>query len=248
MAWTTFVPASSVAVTLTNGNLTATATATTASTRSEDTIQFGSNNKLYFEVTLNSTPNATGFYGVAASGYVSASNLYCGVTQGGTIYINGASTGLTIGTAFAASDVVCCAIDLQHGLAWFRKNAGNWNNVAANNRATGVGGASIPPSMAAFLVPFALWRGQRTSHRRLRRLSFRSAGSVRLHRWVAYVGWHDCPGLASGHRSVGRQPAERHRLASHSLNCLEPSPPAQPPSSPSSRWRCGPLPRRLRPW
>ena len=85
MAWTTFVPASSVAVTLTNSNLTATATATMASTRSEDTFQFGSNNKLYFEVTLNTTPNATGFYGIAGKGYVSASSKYAGVTQSGAI-------------------------------------------------------------------------------------------------------------------------------------------------------------------
>ena len=154
MAWTTFVPASSVAVTLTNGNLTATATATTASTRSEDTFQFGSNNKLYFEITLNTTPNSQGFYGIAGTGYVSASGTFAGVLQSGAIWVNNVNTGFTSGAAFVLGDVVCCAFDLAHGFCWFRKNAGNWNNSATANPATGVGGVIIPASMAAFLAPF----------------------------------------------------------------------------------------------
>ena len=58
----------------------------------------------------------------------------------GTIYVDGVSTGVNIGT-IADGTLVGIAADLTARLIWFRLGAaGNWNASASNNPATGVGG------------------------------------------------------------------------------------------------------------
>jgi hypothetical protein len=106
-----------------------------------------STGKWYFEFTTTTMVNANSDVGIgnAAASYstpatapVSAIAVY----KSGTIWNNGVSTGLSVG-ALSSGSVVCVAVDLDAGLAWFKLGAaGNWNGSAANNPATGVGGIS----------------------------------------------------------------------------------------------------------
>jgi hypothetical protein len=69
------------------------------------------------------------------------------------VYVDG-STSITVGGVPASGIVfagitsgttICTAVDLTAQLIWFRMGAaGNWNNNAAYNPATGIGGVSIP--------------------------------------------------------------------------------------------------------
>lgn len=58
---------------------------------------------------------------------------------------------------YAAGNRIGVAVDPQSKLIWFRVNGGNWNNNAANNPATGVGGidysALLPATGAGTLFP-----------------------------------------------------------------------------------------------
>jgi hypothetical protein len=66
-----------------------------------------------------------------------------GLVHNGTLYNDGVSSGLAFGT-IANGTVVCIAVDTDARLVWFRLGAaGNWNTVASNNPATGVGGVSL---------------------------------------------------------------------------------------------------------
>jgi len=61
----------------------------------------------------------------------------------GTVYVDGTNTGIVFGTVTSGS-VVCIAVDCDARLIWYRIGAaGNWNTVASNNPATGVGGIAI---------------------------------------------------------------------------------------------------------
>jgi hypothetical protein len=58
----------------------------------------------------------------------------------GSIISNKGSVGTSFGV-IASGAVICVALDCDARLIWFRVGAaGNWNNVAGNNPATGVGG------------------------------------------------------------------------------------------------------------
>lgn len=59
----------------------------------------------------------------------------------GAVQINGVTVA-TIAT-WAAGNRIDCAVDPDARLIWFRVAGGNWNNNAANNPATGVGGIDI---------------------------------------------------------------------------------------------------------
>lgn len=57
------------------------------------------------------------------------------------IFINN----IQVGTAsvVASGNTLCMAVDFAAKLVWFRVGAGNWNNNASNNPATGVGGVDF---------------------------------------------------------------------------------------------------------
>jgi phage tail protein X len=135
--------------TLSGGNL---VFAQTANTGIRTTGRWSSG-KYYFEYTLTVNGGAQRVVGVANAAAVLSSVATtliacCGVIGNtGNIFINGNSTGISFGVR-ATGDVVCVAADFTNKLIWFRIGAaGNWNNNAGNNPATGVGGISIASLM-----------------------------------------------------------------------------------------------------
>jgi hypothetical protein len=59
----------------------------------------------------------------------------------GQVFINNVQIA-TIQTS-VLNDTICMAVDRTNNLIWFRTNAGNWNNSATANPATGAGGISL---------------------------------------------------------------------------------------------------------
>jgi len=105
--------------------------------------------KYYWECTCNTLVNTTSSIGIASlSATLSVSPVSAVGTSGvakatGLIYVDGATTGITLG-ALTAGAVVCVAMDCTGRLVWYRLGAaGNWNNSGAANPATGVGGVSV---------------------------------------------------------------------------------------------------------
>jgi hypothetical protein len=141
-------------ITLSNGNLTAQGTnGSDGGVRSTTSKSTG---KHYFEVTwLSATGGVNSGCGIATSAAVLAGMgaTALGVAlmyQSGTIYVNGTSSGITIGTPSAP---ICIAVDLTNSRIWFRVGAGNWNNSGTANPATNVGGINIAalfPASAAY--------------------------------------------------------------------------------------------------
>src|SRR6202022_270703 len=111
-------------------------------------VRSQSSGKYYFEVTATTlvTPGATGIGAVNASETISAdlylgqSNNSIGYFGNGTVLIN--TVLITTLATYAQGNTVSIAIDRTANLAWFRVNAGGWNNdiLANQNPATGVGG------------------------------------------------------------------------------------------------------------
>jgi hypothetical protein len=58
---------------------------------------------------------------------------------------------------WAAGDRLCCAVDMDDMLIWFRTNSGNWNNSASNSPSTGVGGIDISAAVASGSIGFLVW-------------------------------------------------------------------------------------------
>jgi hypothetical protein len=63
--------------------------------------------------------------------------------QSGQIFLNGSSTGKTVGSALSSGDVICMAVDFGNMRGWFRKNGGSWNNDGTADPASNVGGVDI---------------------------------------------------------------------------------------------------------
>lgn len=140
MAATTFDPNNkSSGFTLSGGNLVATASgaANVRATRSLTGLS-------YFEITATTVTGTMSIglcnylFGVTGTSLLGVDNNGVGFRQGGTVVLNNVTLA-TIQT-YTTLDVVCVAVDIQNRLVWFRTNGGNWNNNAANNPATGVGG------------------------------------------------------------------------------------------------------------
>jgi hypothetical protein len=133
----------SAGCTLSGGNLVATFPSNNSGVRSVDRVYSG---KYYWEVTYTTFVSSSGagvVLGTSALGSDGTSNLFIIVYGSGTIALNGAATGLNIGS-FSGGAVCCFALDATNDLFWARNGAaGNWNNGASNNPATGVGGISI---------------------------------------------------------------------------------------------------------
>jgi hypothetical protein len=131
-------------LTLSGGNLTVTV-GTVAASNGIRSIDRVAGSKFYFEVTLT-TIGATQGIGIATGGASLSSPSFFGtafVTNNGVCFLNG--TNVATGTgAFSNGQICCLAVDPAAGLIWFRNGAaGNWNNNASNNPATGVGGFSL---------------------------------------------------------------------------------------------------------
>lgn len=135
--------------TLTGSNLIATSAA--AGTNWVRAVDKQVTGKFYWECTYN-TNAATNTAAGAASPTVNLLNGFTagnpsfgsfGITHIGTFYVDGAIAVSGFGT-IANGTVVCFAVDCTSRLVWIRLGAaGNWNNAAANNPATGVGGVAI---------------------------------------------------------------------------------------------------------
>lgn len=130
--------------TLSGGNLVATFNATASGVACTRKMT----GKTYWEVTIGGTLANVQNVGIVnaqsnmgAGQQIGAGTNGCGYAQSGAVTING-STISTIQT-FAAGNTICIACDIFNQLIWFRVGAGNWNNNAANNPATGVGGISL---------------------------------------------------------------------------------------------------------
>ena len=157
----TFNGTPSASVVVSNGGLTVTHGSTNNATGVFSAASKASG-KLYFEVLIQtsiSNANAVGIKLYAGGVFSDATGTFpngVGVQLGATnsfIYANNVSTAKNLGTQ-AIGDVICCAIDLDARLAWFRRNAGNWNADAAANPATGTNGVVIPAGAQAPMVRF----------------------------------------------------------------------------------------------
>jgi len=158
-SYTTWNPADQGPQTvLSGGNLTATTSGVMASVRS---IGSQSSGKFYFETTwtgatfnlaTNAGPSVANSSATpGSSGFAGDTGSVGPVLNNGAIWNNNANSGINIG-AVSAGNVICCAVDLDAKLIWFRLNNGNWNGSGTANPATGTGGVSISwLSSAAFV-------------------------------------------------------------------------------------------------
>ena len=125
-------------VTLSNGDLTATGNNGGAGNGQVLGLDGYSSGKHYFAVQITAINNNT-VIGFSDEGFVLGSFLITtpdgiGWIQWGDIAYN-STTYTSIG--FGAGDILHFAIDIDNDLAWFRLNAGNWNNSGTANPATG---------------------------------------------------------------------------------------------------------------
>jgi hypothetical protein len=150
-------------ITLSGNNLTAAGTA--GWTGLVRAVSGKTSGKYYWEATFNAAAAQSGV-GVALSTLPVATTTFsnvstgkCGLVQNATVFVDGASTFSIDGVggssivfgAIASGTVICVAVDLDVKEVWYRLGAaGNWNNSAARNPATGVGGANIPTVTTAY--------------------------------------------------------------------------------------------------
>lgn len=148
MAFTTWSTTDLVNVTLSGGNLIATASAASAGVRGKDPKRSG---KYYIEYTLPASQNASNLFGLASrratlgaapSQAIATAQYNLGTLVFYDVFGVQVTTGINLGNL--TGSVLCCAIDLDARLVWFRLGAaGNWNANAAYNPATGAGGVSV---------------------------------------------------------------------------------------------------------
>lgn len=154
MPTTTWDPnAKSAGVTLSGSNLIATITATSSNVAANRTLT----GKSYFEITATTLPNVMSIgicnrlFSFSSGTLLGANANGCGYRSGGTVVING-STVSTIAT-YTGGNVIRVAVDPASFLIWFAVGAGNWNNNAANDPATGVGGIDFSTMTLGTLRP-----------------------------------------------------------------------------------------------
>jgi hypothetical protein len=161
----TWDAATVTAVTLSNGDLTATNTGTTSANQGARvaTASGKTSGKYYFEVkwqTIVSGDNAGFGVGTTASTFTNMGN---GGTTGVHSYrsYNCYSNGTRIllwGGSAVTNEITGVAVDLDNRRYWIRNAgaAGNWNNSGTANPATNTGGLTIP---AGTMVPFCTFGG-----------------------------------------------------------------------------------------
>jgi hypothetical protein len=166
----TLDPATAVAVTLSNGNLTATNTGTTAT--NQGALGLGASavtsGKYYFEITTDVIPDGVANNRCVGIATVVATypnlgtngtggNIYYYTRATNNIWSNGTNLGITVSPVPVAGSKVCVAADFDNKRIWFRVNNGLWNNNASANPATNVGGATIIPTTP--MVPCVVFGG-----------------------------------------------------------------------------------------
>jgi hypothetical protein len=132
------------ALTLSGGNLTVTlGSSTTSGIRAVDKQIAG---KFYWECTTTTWAGTSDSVGLAPITWARGTTMtgsvpgLTGLTRGGQIYVDGAAIVSGFGT-IANGSVICIAFDADARLVWYRVgSAGNWNNSASANPATGAGG------------------------------------------------------------------------------------------------------------
>jgi hypothetical protein len=135
---------------LSSGNLVATADTSTGA-KGVRAVDGHSSGKYYFELQISNARNSFMIFGCGTQ-----QNAFATADMAGTFAVNGlgqvflgtTSQSISLGTV-NINDVVCFAIDLDNSRAWARRNNGNWNNNAANNPSTNVGGVDISSLTAA---------------------------------------------------------------------------------------------------
>lgn len=153
----TFNPADKTAsITLSNNNYTATvnAAALYAGVRGNIGRAVG---KYYLEFTASVKTNSNWVCGIAnaalAIGSQGGNNKnYAYLLDSGSIQYNFGNAGTA--TAYVAGNVIGCAVDFGNNAIWFRVGTGIWNNNAANNPATNVGGVNISGLTATTCFPY----------------------------------------------------------------------------------------------
>ena len=140
------------AITLSNGDLTATSTSGNGQSRGTVGYVGGTGavaaiNKLYWEMTFTTTGGHSGM-GVSNTGepntdYLGETSHGCGYYSNGNVAIQG----LTEATlaSFSNGALVGMALDFNLQKAWWTLNGSTWNNdiITNQNPATGVGGFNI---------------------------------------------------------------------------------------------------------
>ena len=131
-------------VVFTNGDKTATISATSSAARSTTMHAQGVAGKYYAEFAVGAT-NITGIalkqdQATAGAANSSTGRLFWFGTNGNILLD---ATLLTTINTFAANAILSLAWNAGAKLIWFRNGAGNWNNNASANPATGVGGIDI---------------------------------------------------------------------------------------------------------
>lgn len=136
---------------LTNGNLTATSTNFSVGVRA---VAGKSAGKWYFETTMANGGSAADVIGLGLAGAVLTTTGPAGTVVVFPSFINVNASSVLAFSGMANGVVVGKAIDLDAKLIWFRiAPTGNWNNNAANNPATGVGGVNIAVIATGPLYP-----------------------------------------------------------------------------------------------
>lgn len=140
----------SAGMSLSNANLTFTSSAS-AGTYGAFCTAPKSSGKRYFEAKLQQFETTGLTYtgiGIASSlmtltGSLGAANHNSATydTHSWNFDYGGSNQG-TLGQP-AANDIICVAVDISNALMWMRRNAGNWNNNASANPATGAQGINI---------------------------------------------------------------------------------------------------------
>jgi hypothetical protein len=156
----TWDPLSTVNVTLSNGNITATPSALATAFAAVSTLDFKRSGRWYFEVTLNTAgANGDAIGLVALGGGVSdpaaipPSN--CALVQAvGAIYAEHNDPSISIGSR-SSGDVIRVAVDLDSWAVWFAvAPSGNWNNSGSADPATGIGALLINGYADTLVGPF----------------------------------------------------------------------------------------------
>jgi hypothetical protein len=152
---TTTLTLTNGSVTLSGGNLIATSSSGTGAAGSADAFRVPSSRLVYFEYAFNvrASANTSAGFGPVGQAYTAfnvAPNSEVLLQSAGGLYESGAAV-LAFG-ALVNGDVICFAIDLNHGLYWVRKNTGSWNTSATADPVAGTGGRSIPFSYIAPVI------------------------------------------------------------------------------------------------
>ena len=167
----TLDPGTVTAVTLSNGNLTATNTGTTSQDQGAHTPTTTNNKtsgKFYFEVTFDTVGVSGSNYGFGVGRTTSTyTNMGFNAVTGnmiyssGNIWRNGINSGLSLGVR-ASGDVIGMAVDIGNLKVWYKKVNGtptDWNGVPTDNPATNTGGVAMPSLSGASMIPFVTFGG-----------------------------------------------------------------------------------------